>query len=123
MNCLATFCGQAGPCWLEELRFHFQKHDQVAVLVKSCVLALQDQITQASNLGVHPQGFDVLSWIEHPDTAPSEHELSFAALSYPGITLTQLSVLQSTLCQLNCSLTDLGSRFAATTGHSQGYYS
>lgn len=65
-------------------------------------------------------GFDVMKWLELPETTPSADYLLTAPLSFPIIGLLQLAQLKAICLGLGKGPEDIPTIFEALAGHSQG---
>lgn len=69
---------------------------------------------------VYTEGFDVLEWLDHPETTPSKDYLITAPVSVPLIGLIQLAHYQVTCKVLGLTPGEFRGYLSGATGHSQG---
>lgn len=69
------------------------------------------------------KGFDVVRWIDDPESRPPKEYLFSAAVSLPLVGLIQLLNYYITFQVLELSPEQMGRSFVGTTGHSQGIIS
>ncbi|GAB2676519.1 type I polyketide synthase [Nocardia goodfellowii] len=119
-----AFGGQ-GAQWLgelEEIGRDSALEPELTALVNEAAALLEPVAAQL--LVVRPVGFDPVGWMledeladEEVSAAPSEHVLRSAAVSMPGVLLTQLAALKALKLQ---GLDPVEHAPVAVVGHSQG---
>ena len=117
MKYIVQFGGQGAP-WIKELARYYNEPTMAkffGVIVKS----IEEIVSSVANTGAIPQGFDIKSWLQSPDTAPDDNYLSRAAISLPMIQAAQLAHLEY-LHVNGLTRQKLVQNTFASTGHSQG---
>jgi len=74
----------------------------------------------AQGIDVHKSGFDLLQWLQLPETCPSDVYLQSAPISYPLIALTQLCTYWVALIKTKTEQVDVSRFVRCAFGHSQG---
>lgn len=117
LDFLVQFGGQGTP-WFGELKRAYANPD----LARFFDVAIGALEKESKELGPPPGvdfPFQVRSWLNNPDQAPSEDDMEITPISMPLIQLTQLANLE----QLHFAGFDRGPMIRntmAATGHSQG---
>eukprot|EP00004_Rigifila_ramosa_P027693 TRINITY_DN910_c0_g1_i1.p1 TRINITY_DN910_c0_g1~~TRINITY_DN910_c0_g1_i1.p1 ORF type:complete len:2842 (-),score=503.53 TRINITY_DN910_c0_g1_i1:4431-12935(-) len=121
---LCMFGGQ-GVEWLPELREIYSTYPMIRPLIGRAAQTLLIQLERGSVLSdaIYSHGFDILSWVRDPESAPPPEYLRSAPISYPAIGLVQLSHYALTLRLWNISPSTFFQFVSGFTGHSQGLLS
>ncbi|KAH7032712.1 acyl transferase/acyl hydrolase/lysophospholipase [Microdochium trichocladiopsis] len=119
----AVFGGQGLRCdCLQELRDMARNYATLVedLLRDSSRLLAGLSATDATTRQYFRQGFDVASWLEHPEQAPDDQYLRAAPVSAPLIGLVQLTRYAIACKTLGVTPGQFCAQLSATTGHSQG---
>lgn len=118
----AIFGGQGRNDYFDELR---ELYDIYNPLVGDLVKSINDKL--ANLLAITPnsknnfsQGFDLLGWLNNPDSIPDEDYLLSVNVSCPLICVIQILHFAVTAKILGLTPGELKSHLKGTTGHSQG---
>lgn len=96
-------------------------HPLIHSLLHTINQKLADLIASSPDLSnCYTQGFDVLAWLNNPDLIPDKNYLLSVPVSCPLIAIIQILHLAVTCKLLGIDPGELRSRFAGTSGHSQG---
>ncbi|KAG0644953.1 Fatty acid synthase beta subunit [Hyphodiscus hymeniophilus] len=121
---LAVFGGQGthNPDSLSELRNIYRTYQPFLQSLIHVISSLLQRLAQASVLAGHYANydFDILQWIEHPETAPDAINLATATFSFPINGLISLAHYCIACHVLGLNPGQMRSSLAGTTGHSQG---
>ena len=117
-----TFGGQGNDeFYFNEIRQTYRTYRPlVEDLVGAAAVTLRSGAQNPQFQEYYPQGMDILSWLENPESAPSTEYLTSAPVSFPLIGLSQLMHYRITLSLLGCEPSDISGMLAGSTGHSQG---
>lgn len=111
------FGGQGAP-WLKELSKLYQE-PELASYFEITFQTLNKELERAENKSLYENGFDLKSWLDNPENAPSEDYLSRANISVPAIFVTQMGNYLFLLGK-GYDSDRLLSLTAGASGHSQG---
>ncbi len=120
----AQFGGQANS-YFQELSNIYQAYPEIRELVidVGAELKAQAEAPEAQALGFHPEGLDVVRWLENPQELPDAKYQSSSAVSQPLILLTQIAHYYNTLRITGKTPGQMRELLKGTTGHSQGVMS
>lgn len=119
----AIFGGQGtSEEYFQELRDVYSTYNgMVRPLIAKSSKLLRDLVVSTPMASkVYTEGFNLLSWIEKPETCPSNDYLIMAPVSVPVIGIIQLAHIEVTCRVLGLSPGQLRKYVSGATGHSQG---
>jgi malonyl CoA-acyl carrier protein transacylase len=111
------FGGQGSP-WLKELSKLYSEPG-LKDFFDVAFSAIAKEFSRAKNKDIYDQGFDLKSWVENPDSAPSDDYLCRANISVPAIFTTQIGNYLL-LVSKGYEAKEITSLAAGASGHSQG---
>jgi malonyl CoA-acyl carrier protein transacylase len=116
-KCFLQFGGQGSP-WLKELSKLYQE-PVLKDFFEVNFAIINKEVARAENKSLFDQGFDLKSWLENPESAPSDDYLCRASISVPTIFATQIGnyLLLSSKGYTPSRMNPL---VAGSSGHSQG---
>lgn len=121
---LAVFGGQGthNPTCLDELRKIYRMHrSTLQTLLEVATSTLKSTFeASAEQNRFFPSNFDLMQWIQHPDTAPAPEEVASAPISFPINGLIGLANYCIACHGLKLHPGELREALAGATGHSQG---
>ncbi len=112
------FGGQGG-LWFRELARYYGEPN-FAPFFSAVLSAIEEELHRVEGSIGLPQGLDVSSWLNDPNTIPSEEYLNYAAVSLALIQVTQLAHLENLLLNSGLSQKNLTDLAVGASGHSQG---
>ncbi len=117
----AVVFGGQGAAWLPALRELHTSHLAVRSLVRAAGERLRASASdpRLGAIATPARGFDLVRWIEHPESAPPDDVLTSSLVSQAGIFVTSIARLVA-MGERGFDLDALGSLATAATGHSQG---
>ena len=114
-----SFAGQAQRWW-DGLEALYQGDSAARSVIEHCAAGMLDELGRGLDLlGLHPEGLDLLRWLQDPSSRPSEQALVGSPISQPAIFVTQAARLAS-LRSVGLPPEDIARWAVAVTGHSQG---
>jgi malonyl CoA-acyl carrier protein transacylase len=111
------FGGQGSP-WLKELTKLYQE-PALKEFFNVTFETISKELARAENKSLYDQGFDLKSWLENGESAPSDDYLCRACISVPTIMATQVGNYLL-LVSKGYDADRLTAATAASSGHSQG---
>ncbi|GMM38923.1 tetrafunctional fatty acid synthase subunit [Saccharomycopsis crataegensis] len=119
---VAIFGGQGRNDYFEELKEIYDiYHPLIADLVKTISEKLNNLLSITPNSkNSFSEGFDLLGWLNNPDSIPDEDYLLSANVSCPLICVIQILHFAITAKILGLTPGELKDHFKGSTGHSQG---
>ncbi|SCU97468.1 LAFA_0G11584g1_1 [Lachancea sp. 'fantastica'] len=120
---VAIFGGQGNTDdYFEELReLYHTYHSIISDVIESAASKLAELVRSTDDTEkVYTQGFDVLQWLQNPETTPDNAYLLSIPISCPLIGVIQLVHYAVTARVLGFTPGELRSHLVGGTGHSQG---
>ena len=124
VSLLAIFGGQGShnlDC-LDELRNVYKTYKIYLEDFITLAASTLERLTDASDSASYPldAGFDLLNWLDFPESAPDKAQLATAPFSFPINGIIGLAHYSVTCRLLGLNPGQMKSYLAGTTGHSQG---